>query len=104
MQALQQNTSSLPPVQILKPSSTLGKSTIPCIQSGLYYGQVGAMKTIIQNIAQEVFASKKPLVVATGGFANLFESEGLFDVVEPDLVLHGIRLALEMNLEKKNAG
>ena len=36
-------------------------------------------------------------VIATGGFANLFRESGLFDRVESQLVLDGLRIALELN-------
>lgn len=97
MLALQMNTAKLPAVRILKSDETVGRTSITAIQSGLYYGQLGAMKEIITNISREAFANDHPIVIGTGGFSYLFESEKLFTLIEPDLVLHGIRLALELN-------
>jgi type III pantothenate kinase len=34
-------------------------------------------------------------VIGTGGFAQLFKDKGVFDVILPDLVLQGIRIAYE---------
>jgi type III pantothenate kinase len=97
MLALQSHTAKLPAVRILRPEETLGRATAISIQSGLYYGHLGSMKEIIRNISKEVFADDHPIVIGTGGFSHLFEPEKLFTLIEPDLVLHGIRLALEMN-------
>jgi type III pantothenate kinase len=98
MHALQTFTEKLPTVQIVQPKQVLGRDTTACIQSGLYYGQLGATKEILAGITKEVFAGEAPVIIGTGGFSTLYENEQLFSVVAPDLVLHGIRLALELNL------
>ena len=67
------------------------------MQAGLYYGQIGMAREMIRRIGDAAFEGQRPLVVATGEFAGLFESEGLFDAVIPDLVLRGLYLALMMN-------
>ncbi len=55
------------------------------------------MKEIRDRIASEVFGGRKPKVIGTGGFASLLAKAGIFDEENPDLVLKGIRLALQMN-------
>lgn len=97
MEALHQNAAKLFPVNIIKPESALGRNTIGNIQSGLYYGHLGAIREIKQSITKEVFAEHEPIVIGTGGFAYLFESENIFTAIVPDLVLKGLRLALELN-------
>jgi len=97
MEALSNNTAKLFSVEILKPESALGRSTIESIQAGLYYGQLGAVRELSKRIGEEVFAGEKFLLLGTGGFATLFEKEKLFHTIVPDLVLQGLRLALEMN-------
>jgi type III pantothenate kinase len=97
MQALHLNTAKLPPVEIIKPKQTLGKTTEQHIQSGLYYGQLGASRQIIKNLTHEAFGGKKPLIIGTGGFAYLFEQENLFTMIVSDLILHGLRIMLEKN-------
>jgi type III pantothenate kinase len=98
MEALQSNAAKLPPVRIMKPEQPLGKNTIHSIQSGLYYGQLGAIKEIIKHMQQNVFKDDEITVIGTGGFSTLFENEKLFNTIEPDLVLDGIRLALNYSL------
>ena len=90
-QALCQAAAQLMPVSILKPDSALGQTTEANIQAGLYYGQLGAVRTLIQEYRDSIFSGQKPRVIATGGYAYLFEQESLYDDVDSDLVLHGLR-------------
>lgn len=102
MAALQDKTSKLKSVNIDKPNHFIGQSTYTAIQSGLFYGQLGAIKEHVHQATKSVFCDKPPCIIGTGGFSHLFENEGLFDAVVPDLVLHGIRIASELNQDKKN--
>lgn len=97
MEALENQTSKLPAVEIIKPETCLGRTTVESIQSGLYYGTIGQVKEIRDRISDEVFGGRKPKVIGTGGFASLLANAGVFDEENPDLVLKGIFLALEMN-------
>jgi len=98
MQALQSQTEQLPTVQILEPHDIVGRDSISAIQSGLYYSQLGSLKVILTNLQKQVFTDESPIVIGTGGFAHLFEKENIFTAIVPDLVLQGIRLALDINL------
>jgi type III pantothenate kinase len=97
MEALEAKTSKLPTVEIVSMNEVLGRSTIESIQSGLYYGHMGTIKEISERISHESFEGDKPFIIGTGGFANLFEKEKIFDVVHPDLVLKGLLYSLKMN-------
>jgi len=96
MNSLQMNAANLFQVEIIEPKNALGKSTIESIQSGLFFGHLGAIKEITSRITKEIFSSP-PLIIATGGFAHVFSEEKLFNHLEPDLVLHGIKIAYELN-------
>jgi type III pantothenate kinase len=97
MQSLHLNTNRLFPVEIITPEQTLGKSTEHNIQSGIYFGHLGAVKEITANLTREVFSHMPPVIIGTGGFAPLFRDERIFDTMIPDLILHGLRLVLEKN-------
>lgn len=97
MKALYENTAKLSPVNIIKPQTVIGQSTTTNIQSGLYYGHLGAAKEVIQRITQTAFNGRTPIVIGTGGFAYLFEHEGIFTSIVPDLILHGLFIAASAN-------
>ena len=96
-EALENKTSKLLSVEIVVPEETVGRSTKESIQSGLYYSQLAVVKELKERIKNESFGGKTPMVIGTGGFANLFESAKLFDAVHPDLVLKGLIFSLNMN-------
>lgn len=97
MEALSVNAAKLMAVAITKPESVVGRSTGPSIQSGLYYGQLAALKEISERIENEEFGGEKSVIIGTGGFSTLFSDEGVFAEIVPDLVLEGLRLALSLN-------
>lgn len=98
VEALSNNTAKLPTVEIVKMEQALGRSTVESIQSGIFYGAVGACRELTNRMKQEIFNEQPVLVLATGGFASLFEHQRLYDQHLPDLVLQGIRIAAEMNV------
>lgn len=97
MEALESRTAKLPSVEIVPTEVVLGRSTVESIQSGLYFGQIGMVREITARLKSDCFPQSSPLVIATGGFAGLFEKASLFDKVIPDLVLQGLYRANEMN-------
>lgn len=97
MEALENNAAKLSSVEIIKPKCAVGRTTPENIQSGLYFGHLGAMRELISRFTKEVFANKPPIIIGTGGFAHLFQDSKIFDFLEPDLVLQGLRIALQMN-------
>ena len=97
MQALESGTSKLGSVEIVRTDTCLGRTTASSIQSGLYFGHLGALREIMHRIQLEEFQGERPKVIATGGFATLFGGTGLFDQIEQDLVLRGLLAVLEMN-------
>ena len=98
--ALSKNTAKLPLVEIIKAEQTIGRSTIESIQSGVFFGAVGACAELIRRIKAEAFPDQAVHVLATGGFAPMFEKQGIYDEVLPDLVLQGVRFAHEMNVDR----
>lgn len=95
--ALSSNAAKLPAVEITRKDKVVGCSTIDAIQSGIYYGVLGSCREIITNIKAECFPEEKVEVLATGGFASLFENQAIYNELVPDLVLQGVRLAALMN-------
>jgi type III pantothenate kinase len=99
MQALEVHTAKLPSVEIKRPESIIGRSTIESIQSGLYFGQISMVKGMMGQIISEQNWSdqQRPILIGTGGFSSMFESAQVFDHIVPDLALKGLYLALQNN-------
>lgn len=99
--ALARAASKLPKIDIAKPKSVLGKSTVAAMQSGVYWGYVGLIKEILSGLMAEM--SEKPMVIATGGLAPLFEQDvDAIDVFDPDLNIKGMQKIFE-SLERRKA-
>ena len=95
-EALFQRAAKLPRVELIKPASAIGRSTVQSMQSGIIYGFVGQVKEIVHKIKSEM--EGKPIVIATGGLAELIATEaGIFDIIDPHLTLKGLRLVYLMN-------
>ena len=97
MEALEERTAQLPSVEIVPPRQAIGRSTVESIQSGLYWSNVGMVRELIARITAEEFSDDPPVVIGTGGFAQLFNREKLFDHVIPDLILTGLRQVVRLN-------
>ncbi len=95
--ALSEGTAQLPSVEVVQPKNVCGSSTIEAIQSGVFYGQAGAIRELVSKMEEKVFGGERAFVIGTGGFSRSFESAGLFGLVLPDLVLQGLKVALDMN-------
>lgn len=94
MDALYEKAAKLPKIEILKPEFALGKNTVSSMQSGAYYGYLGAIGMMVKNLKAIIGENAK--VVATGGFARLFaEENGLFDYIDQRLPLEGIKMVYE---------
>jgi type III pantothenate kinase len=103
LNALINDTSKLPFVEIEKTNFVLTNNTISSIKSGLYYSSLGAIKFLIEKITKESNFKDDKIIIGTGGFSNLFKEEKIFDKIIPNLVLEGLIIAYSNYLEKLNA-
>jgi type III pantothenate kinase len=94
--ALAARAARLLKVELVRPRSAIGKSTVEALQSGIIYGFAGQIDGLVRRIAAEL--GQHPVVIATGGLAPLIldESETITEH-EPDLTLIGLRLVFERN-------
>jgi type III pantothenate kinase len=96
IKSLFSNTSKLPEVALKVPESAIGKNTIHAIQAGIFYGYSSLIKGMLETISQEAKLEFK--VIATGGLsAVLTPLEKIFDEVDRNLTLEGLRLITEAN-------
>jgi type III pantothenate kinase len=96
LEALHQAAARLPRIGIGRPQAVIGRSTVPAMQSGMYWGYVGLIEGLLTRIKAEFGGPMK--VVATGGLAPLFaEGTLMIEHIEPDLTLDGLRMLAERN-------
>ena len=96
---LAKNTAKLPVVEVVPIDHAVAKTTVTGIQSGIYFGTLGACRELIAHYRQEVFKNKEVKIIASGGFSGLFEKTGIYDVHVPDLILYGIKKAAHDNVD-----
>ena len=93
--ALFSNTSQLRRVELVSPETAIGRNTIHAIQSGIVLGYAELVRGMVTRFDRELGGGAK--VVATGGMAHVIEKEaGVFDDVNLDLTLTGLRIIHEM--------
>ena len=99
-EALFLKTAKLPRIEIRKPDKAIGRTTVSSMQSGLYFGYIGLVSNIIEEVKREL--GKETSVISTGGFAvQICQKIKSIDFHEPYLVLEGLRILHERNREKE---
>jgi type III pantothenate kinase len=94
--ALHMAAAKLPSVRIGRTQLVIGKDTVSCMQSGIYWGYVGLVEGLVGRIKAEFGAAMR--VIATGGLAPLFgDATEVIERVDPDLTLWGLRLVYRHN-------
>ena len=97
-EALTSRAAKLYPVELTRPPSAIGKNTVTALQSGLLFGYVGLIEGMVARFKEELGGAA--IVIGTGGWAEMIAREtNVFDEVDPDLTLHGVRLIFEANKE-----
>lgn len=97
-EALFQRAARLPRVDVRKPASVIGQTTVAAMQSGLFYGYVDMVEGLVQRIRSELDGGATAVVLATGGLADVIAPEcPAIEHVEPNLTLDGLRLIWQRN-------
>ena len=96
VEALHTAAARLPRVSVGRPQAVIGRNTVVAMRSGIFWGYIGLIEGLARRIMTEFGAPMK--VVATGGLAPLF-SEGtqIFERIDPELTLDGLRLLAARN-------
>lgn len=99
-EALFKRAAKLPRIELVRPDSIIGKTTVTSMQSGIVYGYIGQVDYIVNKMKSEILKveEKNPIVIATGGLAKLIKDESTtIDIIEPFLTLKGLKLIYEKN-------
>ncbi len=89
--ALFDRAAKLSSVTIKAPGQTLGDTTEKAVQSGLVVGAAAQAEGLVARIKRELDIAGAP-VIGTGGLARTVgEATDLFDAIDDDLTLRGIR-------------
>ena len=95
-EALFSRAAKLYRVELERPKTAIGKNTVTAIQSGTLLGYVGLIEGMVTRFKNELGGTAR--VIGTGGWAALIAKEtNVFDHVDADLTLKGLRLLYEMN-------
>lgn len=98
LDALHRAAAALPRISIGRPQAVVGRSTVPAMQSGVYWGYVGLIEGISRRIEAEL--ERSLTVIATGGLAPLFmDGTAAIHHLDPDLTLDGLVLLAERNMK-----
>ena len=96
IEALHRAAARLPRIGIGRPHSVIGRSTVPAMQSGIYWGYVGMIEGLVARIQAEFGGPLK--VIATGGLAPLLaEGTAVIERIDADITLDGLRLLADRN-------
>ena len=98
-EALFERAAKLYRVELERPKSAIGKNTVAAIQSGTLFGYVGLIEGMVARFKKELGGSAR--VIATGGWAERLAREtNVFDAVDQNLTLTGLRLIHAMNTRR----
>jgi type III pantothenate kinase len=94
--ALIRRAARLPRVETVTPPSSIGRSTVTALQSGIVYGAAGQVDALVDRMSREL--GPGVTTVATGGLANaVLEACERIDHHDPWLTLKGLSLIWERN-------
>lgn len=105
--ALFQRAARLPRVEVRKPPSLIGRTTVGSIQSGLFYGYVAMVEGLVRRMREELggaTSNARVSCIGTGGLAEIIAAEtAVIETVNPDLTLHGLRIVWERNVGSRGS-
>jgi type III pantothenate kinase len=91
--ALFQRAARLPRVDVRRPPSVIGRTTVTSMQAGLFFGYVSMVDGIVARMRPEIEGGDRAVCIATGGMADIIAGATVaIERVEPNLTLEGLRL------------
>lgn len=94
LEQLVRRAAKLTATELVAPARAIGRRTDEHIRGGVLFGTADAVDGMIRRIRAEWPRESRPKVIATGGLASLLAPlTTSIEVVDPDLTLHGLRIA-----------
>jgi type III pantothenate kinase len=91
---LVRSAAKLTATDLLPPPRAIGRTTEDNIRGGVLFGAADAVDGMVRRICAEWPGPGRPRIIATGGLATLVAPlTTSIEVVNPDLTLHGLRIA-----------
>lgn len=91
---LVRKAAKLTATELVAPTRAIGRRTEEHIRGGVLFGAADAVDGMVRRIRAEWPGGARPTVLATGGLASLIAPlTTSIEVVDPDLTLHGLRVA-----------
>ena len=103
LEALADNTSMLTSVELVKPKTSVGKTTVTNLQSGIVYGFTGLVKYLLEKLKKDANVENAKVVV-TGGLSELVcgvDSSLNINKIDRYLTLKGLKLIYDLNKDNK---
>jgi len=95
-EAIYHTSSQLRRVELKRPPNAIGQNTVHSIQSGLILGYSDMVIGMVNRFRKELIEDTK--IIATGGLAKIINKEvEIFDYLEPNLTLYGLKSIYSMN-------
>lgn len=96
-EALFEKASKLPRVELMEPKRIIGRNIVTSMQSGMFYGYVGQVEYLVEEIKKEM-REENIKVIATGGLSRLIASRcKCVDEVNCLLTMHGLMEVYNIN-------
>lgn len=97
-EALTNTAAKLPRIELIRPKSIIGRTTVQNMQAGIIYGFTGLVEGIIDKMIKESGYTEVK-VIATGGMSELVTSGGskIIDTVDRALSLKGLKILYNLN-------
>lgn len=90
-------TAQLPKISLEAPTRLIGKNTVDCMKSGVFFGNVALIDGMLDMMEKEL--GQKLTVIATGGLAKSLIPYCRHEIILDDaLLLKGLKIIYEKNM------